>query len=552
MVLDGSPRGYVAILLHAHLPYVRHPEQPGFLPERWLFEAVIECYIPLLQVFERLTHDGVPYRIVLSMSPTLLAMLSDDLLKERFAAYLDKMSDLAEREVHRTRDDHRFAPLAQMYRDRLAWVSRIYHDSYRRDIPGAIRRLAEAGNVELATSAATHAYLPLIGLHRSAVEAQVEFGLRQFRRLFGRNPAGFWLPECGYRPGLDQTLTEKGLRWTCLETHGVLFAAPRPRYGVFAPVVTGHGLHCFGRDPESSRQVWSSKEGYPGDFWYREYYRDIGYDLDYDYIKPFLAPDGSRTHTGFRYWRVTGPGDHKEPYDPGRAAERADVHAGHFMWARQKQVEWLAGVLDRKPIVVAPYDAELLGHWWFEGPQWLELVIRKSAYDQRDFALVTPTDYLAEYPVNQPSEPIESSWGWKGYNEVWLQEANDWIYRHLHRAAEIMEGLAADFTDPDPVERRALNQAARELLLAQASDWPFIMQARTMDGYAKHRFTHHIGWFLALAGQLQSGRIDERWLDELERTDNIFPDVDYRLFRYRAWTPAPWARARAPAVAAGS
>jgi len=551
-VATDRPKGYLSLILHAHLPYVRHPEFDRVLPERWLYEGITECYIPLLQVFERLTHDGVPYRVTVSLTPTLLAMFEDDLLKDRYDRYLDRMGELAEREVRRTRDDHRFARLAAMYRDRLRWVDRVWRESYGRDLVGALRRLADAGNVELATSAATHAYLPLVGRHRSAVQAQVEVGLGQFRRLFGRHPAGFWLPECGYRPGIEETLAEKGLKWTCLETHGVLFAAPRPRYGVHAPIVTPFGVHCFARDPLSSKQVWSGKEGYPGDYWYREYYRDIGYDLDYDYIEPYLAPDGSRTHTGFKYYRVTShEGDgHKEPYDPGRAYERADVHAGHFMWARQKQVEWLSGFFDRRPIIVAPYDAELLGHWWFEGPQWLELFIRKSAYDQQDFRLVTPTDYLAEYPVSQPSQPVESSWGWKGYHEVWLQGCNDWIYRHLHKAAETMEALVADYPDPTPLQRRALNQAARELLLAQSSDWPFIMQARTMDAYARHRFTHHLGWFRALAQQVRDGRIDETWLGQLERSDNAFGHIDYRVFGYRAWSPAPWVEA--PAMAAGS
>ncbi len=564
-------RGYVGLVLHAHLPYVHHPEQSGTLTERWLFETMTECYIPLLQVFERLTADGVPYRIVVSLSPTLLAMFDDELLQRRYCLYLDRMAELAAREVRRTRDDERLAPLARMYRDRLAWVSHVYHDSYRRDLVGAFRRLADAGNVELATSAATHAYLPLIGPHRSAVEAQVEVGLSEFQRFFSRRPAGFWMPECGYHPGYDQVLAEKGLRWTCLESHGVLFAKPAPRYGVHAPVVTPSGVACFGRDPESSKQVWSSREGYPGDPWYREYYRDIGYDLDYDYIRPFLAPDGSRTHTGFKYYRVTGgpngddagdgrgdagggggaggAGGHKEPYDPTIAAQRVEVHAGHFLWARQKQVEWLVGGSGRRPFILAPFDAELFGHWWFEGPQWLELFIRKSAYDQRDYLLATPTDYLAEYPVNQPSQPIQSSWGWKGYNEVWLQEANDWVYRHLHRATELMEGLVDLFPDPNPVEKRALDQAGRELLLAQASDWPFMMQGRAMDGYAKHRFTHHLGWFLALEGQLREKRLDTRWLGELEKTDNIFPGLDYRLFAYRAWQPSPWVVA---GIAAGS
>jgi 1,4-alpha-glucan branching enzyme len=552
--------GYVGIVLHAHLPYVRHAEQSGTLTERWLFETMTECYIPLLDVFERLTSDGVPYRIVVSLSPALLAMFADELLQERYSLYLERLGELAAREARRTRDDSQFAPLARLYQDRVAWVSRVYHDSYDRDLVAAFRRLAQAGNVELITSAATHAFLPLAGIHRSVAEVQVGVALDQFERSLGRRPLGFWLPECGYHPGLDQVLAENGLRWTCLEGHAVLFAKPAPRYGVHAPVVTPAGVACFGRDAETSKQVWSSREGYPGDPHYREYYRDIGYDLDYDYIRPFLAPDGSRTHTGFKYYRVTrartpdgdeGNGDGgddpgpKAPYDPEAAAQRAETHAGHFLWARQKQVEWLAGGFDRRPFILAPYDAELFGHWWFEGPRWLELFIRKSAYDQTDYALATPTDYLAQYPVNQPAQPIQSSWGWKGYSEVWLQGGNDWIYRHLHWAVEAMEGLVALFPDPDPLEKRALSQAGRELLLAQASDWPFMMQGRAMDTYAKHRFTHHLGRFAALERQLREKRIDSRELRRMEEADSLFPGLDYRLFAYRAWRPSPWVAAAA-------
>jgi 1,4-alpha-glucan branching enzyme len=189
---------------------------------------------------------------------------------------------------------------------------------------------------------------------------------------------------------------------------------------------------------ESSRQVWSSIEGYPGDFDYRDFYRDVGYDLEYDYVRPYLPPTGERVNIGIKYYRITGRTDQKAPYNLRWAREKAARHAEHFLYYRQQQIERLSKTMDRPPLIVAPYDAELFGHWWFEGPQWLDFLIRKIAYDQPDLRLVTPADYLDRFPTNQVATPAASSWGHKGYNEVWLSGENDWIYRHLHKAADRM------------------------------------------------------------------------------------------------------------------
>ncbi|HHW15518.1 MAG TPA: DUF1957 domain-containing protein, partial [Firmicutes bacterium] len=342
---------------------------------------------------------------------------------------------------------------------------------------------------------------------------------------------GFWLPECAFLPGHDAYLAEAGIRYFITDAHGLYFAAPRPRYANFAPVFTPHGVAAFGRDLESSKQVWSATEGYPGDYDYRDFYRDIGFDLGLDYLRPYLTPEGQRIPTGFKYYRITGRTDHKEPYDPDRAREKAAVHAGNFMFNREKQIEHLAGIMDRKPIVVAPYDAELFGHWWFEGPQWLEFLLRKLAYDQETVKTATLSDYLAEYPRNQVAMPAQSSWGWKGYHEVWLNGANDWLYRHLHKAAERMSQLLERFPDPDELRLRALRQAARELLLAQSSDWAFIMKTGTTVPYAVRRFQDHLGRFTRLYEDLFANRLDEGWLAEIEYRDNVFPDLDLNAFR---------------------
>src|SRR4030066_382721 len=171
----------------------------------------------------------------------------------------------------------------------------------------------------------------------------------------------------------------------------------------------------------------SEVEGYPGDHNYRDFYRDVGFDLDYESIKPYIHKDGIRINTGIKYFRITGNTDYKEPYVRQWALDKAAGHAGNFMFNREKQIEYLFDLLKKKPIIISPYDAELYGHWWFEGPEWLNFLIRKIAYDQKTIKLITPMEYLKENPVNQVSTPSMSSWGYKGYSEVWLEGSNDWI-----------------------------------------------------------------------------------------------------------------------------
>lgn len=523
-------KGYLALVLHAHLPYIRHPEADQYLEETWLFEAITETYIPLIKVFEGLIRDGVPFRITMSFTPTLASMLLDPLLQERYTRHIDRLIELAEKEVVRTRTCPEFHRNALMYRELFYDARHTFKDRYNCNILRAFREFSDAGYIEIITSGATHGYFPLMEIYPEAVRAQVKTAVAFHEKTFGRRPLGFWLPECGYQPGHDQILKEEDIRYFFTDAHGVLFASPRPKYGVFAPIYCKSGVAAFGRDMESSKQVWSAQEGYPGDYDYREFYRDIGYDLDYDYIRPYINRDGTRTATGIKYYRITGKTHDKQPYDMERARERAAVHAGNFMFNRERQIEYLASVMDRKPIVVAPYDAELFGHWWFEGPWWLDFLIRKSAYDQKVFKLVTPSDYLEIYKRNQVSTPSLSSWGYKGYNEVWLEGSNDWIYPHLHMAAERMIDLATKMPDAEGLTRRALNQAARELLLAQSSDWAFIMKTGTMVSYAVKRTKDHVGRFNRLYEAITSNSIDESWLSQVEAKDNIFPDIDYRSY----------------------
>ncbi|TEB11408.1 1,4-alpha-glucan branching enzyme [Pelotomaculum sp. FP] len=524
--------GYLCLVLHAHLPYVRHPEHENFLEERWLYEAITETYIPLIQAFDRLIGDGISFRLTMTLSPPLISMLTDPLLQERYTRHLAGLIELADKEEGRTYGSP-FHEAALMYKRRLREAMYIFQDLYHRNIVSAFKKFQDQGRLEIITCAATHAYLPLMQLQPEAVRAQIRTAVDLHTRHLGRPPRGIWLPECGYAPGVDEILKENGIQFFFTDSHGVLYASHRPRFGIFAPIYCPSGVAAFGRDIESSKQVWSTQEGYPGDYNYREFYRDIGYDLDYDYIKPYIHPDGLRIHTGFKYYKITGKVDlsQKEPYHPRAADEKAAEHAGNFMFNRQHQIRHLAGMMDRPPMIVAPYDAELFGHWWFEGPAWIEYLIRKIAFDQDEIELLTPSQYLERFPCNQVAVPCSSSWGNKGYHEVWLSGANAWIYRHLHMAANMMVDMTNRYPAAGGLLRRALNQAARELMLAQSSDWAFIMSTGTMVEYAIKRTKIHLSNFLRLQDEITGNRIDEGWLRDLEYRDNIFPDVDYSWYR---------------------
>lgn len=521
-------KGYLALVLHAHLPYVRHPEYVDSLEENWLYEAITDTYIPLLFVLDSLVEDEIDFRLTLSITPTLASMLADPFLQTRYLSKLEGLIELSKKEIERTKSQPEYNVLALMYRKRLLQVREAFVDRYDRDLVQAFKRLQELGKVEIMASAATHAYLPLLSVNPSAVRMQVRVGIEHYQQVFDRSPKGFWLPECGYYPGLDELLSDLGIRYTVLETHGITRAQSRPKYGAYAPIYCPSGVAAFGRDPESSKQVWSSIEGYPGDYDYREFYRDIAYDLDLDYVKPYIHQDGIRLDTGFKYFRITGKSDDKKVYVPKWAERKAELHAADFMSKREKQIEYLAPAMDRKPIIVAPFDAELFGHWWFEGPQWLNRLIRKIDLEQKTIRLNTLSGYLEEYPVNQVSTPSPSSWGYKGFNETWLNEKNDWIYPHLHQGALFVEKMTTDHPQAEGLTLRALKQAARELLLAQASDWAFMINTGAMTEYGTRRTKTHLSRLGRIKSEIEGQMIDETWLATIESQDNIFPEMDCR------------------------
>jgi len=543
------PTGYFSLILHAHLPFVRHPEYPEFLEEDWLFEAITEVYLPLIFIFQSLHDAGAAPRLAMNVSPPLCEMLADPLLQERYTRHLENLIELARKELHRTMSTSpEFQEAAQMYVDNLSASLDLWNDRYERNLINAFRELQDEGVIELITCCATHGFLPLISTEESR-RAQIEIAVVNYKKHFGRQPRGIWLAECAYEPGVEDLIKSAGIEYFVGDTHAILYGDPRPRYGVHAPVVCPNGTAVFARDLETSQQVWSSEVGYPGDPMYREFYRDIGWDAPLAYLKPHLHEDGSRRHLGLKYHRITGrdvPQNRKKPYRPALAREKAAADASHFISERIRQAEKLRKTFDgHPPLVVSPYDAELYGHWWFEGPQFIDFFFKKIHFDQDEIECVSPGDFLDSGLKIQVQQPSASSWGEAGYYKVWINEENSWIYPHQHDAERRMTELANRFRVPgsefraeseelgtrnSKLETRLLNQAARELLLAQSSDWAFQIYKGTTVEYSSRRFQSHIHRFNLIANILDTGAVGDSLLAEIEARDNIFAEIDFRMF----------------------
>ena len=531
--MKQNPKGYVCFVLHAHLPFIYHPESEDYLEEQWLFEAISETYIPLLSNFKKLENEHVDFRITMSMTPPLLNMLDNELLQERYIKYLLNHIELAKKEIVRNADNPALKNLAQYYVDRYSNDLHMFRDVYECNLINAFKYFQDIGVLEIITCGATHGYFPILYVNEKTVKAQIAVGVNCYEKYFGKKPRGIWLPECGYIPEADKYLKEFGIEYILTETHGILYANPIPVYGTLAPIVSPEGIVAFGRDVESSRQVWSSINGYPGDFNYREWYRDIGYDAPYDYIKPYIACNGARVPTGIKYYRILV-----------RIVRRIIIMCnGLRILSRSKLV--ISLILGKNKLLRQLISHKI--HLLFYVHMMLNCMViggmkvqtgfytlfKKIYYDKCDFDLITPSEYIDRYPQMQIATPCRSSWGANGYSEVWLNQTNDYAHRHLHSAGDKMVELANLYPNEpvDSLRGKALNQCARELLLMQSSDWLFIITNGTMVDYAKKRIKEHVGRFTKLYLQIKNDKIDEKFLDSISQIDCIFPEIDYNIYR---------------------
>ena len=551
--------GHILFVLHTHLPWVLgHGVWPH--GEAWLYEAAAECYLPILRLFDRLEKERRKGSITIGITPVLAEMLASSRFRDGFLAYVDGRAQRAEsdRRDFAAEGNGHAASLASAWSDFYGRAKADFMGVYDQDLIAAFARLQNRNRIEVIVSAATHGYLPLLGRDES-VEAQLAVGIASYHRHFRRSPRGIWLPECAYRPGyvwsrpvgppqtaprpgLEDFVARHRLRYFFVDTHLVAGGAPigtyedrfeerrldatrsptglSPNEPHTLPASGRRRVAVLARDPRSSVQVWSADYGYPGDGSYLEFHRKRGRE-------------------GLRYWRVTDrrlPLREKIPYDPKAATERADAHAEHFASLVLDTLREYYEATGRRGVVVAPFDAELFGHWWFEGPRWLEAVLRKL---EGQVAAVTASDYLAAHPPRSTIRLPEGSWGQGGHHWVWLNDDTRWIWEHVYRAEDaFIDAVRRPRPRSDALGRRILKQLGRELLLMEASDWPFLVTTVAARDYAEARVKEHVGVFDRLRTMLERATDDalsaddESWLATIEARDSLFPDLDLK-----SWGP---------------
>ncbi|MBN2223273.1 MAG: glycoside hydrolase family 57 protein [Deltaproteobacteria bacterium] len=527
--------GTFCLMLHSHIPYCR---KSGVWPagEEWLFEAMNECYIPLLTVLRRLHLSGIRPGITIGVVPILALQLSDGYMKARFLEYMGDKILRARYDLERFEDEPARRRVAEYWIAVFEDNVRAYVKEFHQDIPGTLRWLQDEGAVEVVTSAATHGFLPLLS-RDSAVYAQVKIGVETYEKHFGAPPRGFWLPECAYRPAedrdgrrrraIDEWLSDFGVEWFIVEDVGIGSAAViEDAKGCGAPTTDrGYrlpsGVDVFGRNAATGRQVWSAEVGYPS---HPEY-------LEFHWQDP---------ETGLRYHRVTGK-DKKDIYDPDKARLRVARDAAHFVRLLSAEVKRAKAAGVGSPVIVSPYDTELFGHWWHEGPAFIEQVCRAlakktgiAAAGIGDFADKNREDF-------QTIEMGPSTWGENGDFTVWQNPEHGWIWPLINdccrQMEDVLSGIEAAGYVPDVHGVRVLKQMGRELLLMQGSDWPFLLYTEQAREYANQRFHHHHQRFLKLlwaARDLEDrNRASDHDLSEMEDIDGVWGEIEYRIFRER-------------------
>ena len=510
--------GSLAFILHAHLPYVRKNEENS-LEEDWLFQAILECYIPLILTLNNSSKENPNNsKLTLSLSPTLLSLLESPKLKSKFPNWINTRIHF----LNELSGEHKIASdflLKTMQNQLNFW------EECSGNLIEKFKLLSNNGSLDIITCAATHGYLPILRENPETVVGQIKTAIRSHNNILGLNPLGIWLPECAYYENLDKVLSDSGIRYTVLDGHGILNAKPRPRYGVYAPICSKGGVAFFGRDSQSTLPVWSSREGFPGDSLYREFHKDLGWEIE----PSKLLDKGISTSRplGIKYHRITSIDKSlgkKDFYVKNEAERRAQEHAEEYLQQRFYQLKNLTLSSSFKPILIAPFDAELFGHWWYEGPVFIENIIKKAF--KYKIKLTHLKDILSEKPSLQICEPCPSSWGQGGYHNYWLNDKNSWIVPEITKAGDAFIELSSIYKN-DKSKLRLLQQAGRELLLSESSDWSFILRAGTTTELAKERIDRHLERFWKLISSIREKEtINYKFLESIEEEDKIFPDID--------------------------
>ena len=518
----------LSFVLHGHAPFVRHPEQPSPSQELWFFESLSETYIPLLEVFDRLDRDHVPFRMAISLSPTLCHMLNDEFLIKRYLEYTDRQIEFGALELDRSAEDPELNLLVRHFYDRIVDKRVFFTERYEKNILKGFDYFQRKGRIEILATAATHAFLPFYTAYPEAVQAQFEVAISTYRTNFERYPSGFWLPEMGWNADLDFWLRSYNFSYTMVDSHALSYARPLAEKGNFFPARTNQGIVIFGRDFYAAEEMAKIVK----DPSCRFNSRDQGFELPLDMVMPFLDQQGCRTGTAYKYWAYGQDGLGNALYNSELACRNMQNHARSFLASILAKLKSAGEKMEVSPISLCAFEADYFGRFWHEGPLFIEALFREGV-KMAALQFMTPAECLSKIDLAdfQTLTPEFSSWGNNGYAETWLDSSNDWMYRHTMRALERMVEIAERFPNNTGLKERALNQAAREILLVLSSDWSKMLYKEECAEYAHNRIEGSLRNFTTIYEALGSNYISTEWLTQLEKRHNVFPNINYRVFR---------------------
>jgi len=554
--------GRFLLCLHSHMPYVlSHGKSPHGTD--WITEAAAECYLPLLDALFRLEQEGIKPRWTINITPILAEQLEDESFKAEFEGYCDSRAAFARADAIRFQQEGEGLGMVGL----AGYWARIYErakdqfqNRWGRSIVGGFKYFQDIGSIEIITSGVTHGYQPLLGTEESC-RAQIQLGVDTYKKCFGRQPRGIWLPECAYRPryawkspvddnevpweraGTDEWLAKFGLEYFFVDSHMIRGGTPLGTYAAnfpqlaelfarsnryFTPTeefrseyehyILPTGTTCFSRDPDTTVKVWSGEVGYPGDPFYLEFHKQ-------------LYPGR------LKYWRISenkAELGEKKPYDPYKAYENVAEHAKDMVNVIKTALARYRGQSDRNGTLVAMYDTELFGHWWWEGPEFLYELARAMHADG-EVEMASGGEVLDRDPARHLINLPEGSWGEGGYHYIWLNNENAWTWKKLYPCQRRMRELSRQYAEGPA--REIVRQAGRELLLAESSDWQFLISTQSAKDYAEVRFTDHIDRFerlAELAQQVHFGHAldtaEAAFLADCQQKDAPFAELDPTLW----------------------
>ncbi|MGI5174623.1 DUF1957 domain-containing protein [Treponema sp. OMZ 840] len=514
----------LVITLVAHQGYTRCIEKS--IPSIWqntLFPAITDTYIPLLKMMENLQKDEVPFSLSLVLSPTLCALLDDPVVQEEYSLWLERLIALGEQEIERTKNMPDLAALVKFYVKQLKQKKNFFTLCGGMLLP-KFAEFASVGHIEFLVTAASFCFLPHYRKLNEAIDAQIEMGLVSHRNYFGAIPEGFWLPAMGYMEGLEKNIRKYGFSYTVLDSHGFLFSEPMPQNGVFSPACCRNSLAVFGRDPKTPEDI---NQNFVKNAVYRNQNGDIGFDFPLDDLQPLLQGQRERCVTGFKYWAQKSP---KTIYNHCAADKQAALDAAKFLASKEERLEKASRELGGKSVsLVCAIDARDLGQNWYEGIYWLEQVFRQAA-QSGGITCTSYSDVLRKQPDLQEISPFMSANEGSGYAENLLDKSNSWMLRYALKAAERMVDLADRFSGDSGLKERCLNLAAKQVLIAQSSDWPRMLHAGIKSDYACDIFKYSVQGFSTIYDSLGANSVSTEWLTRTEKDFPLFPWINYRIF----------------------